>query len=73
MMIDPHFEQAVEDSSNRMLFENQVLTVFEAARWLKVSDRTLRKKISNRSIPFKRIGGRIRFYLPDLIRWLRKE
>lgn len=53
------------------LFDNQILTVKEAAKFLKVSEKTIYKKIRDREIPFKRVGRVIRFHLPELIGWFK--
>jgi excisionase family DNA binding protein len=60
-------------SPSTAIFDNQTLTVKEAAAFLKMSERMIYKKIGTRSIPFRRIGRNIRFYAPDLIAWIRQE
>lgn len=59
-------------NASPQLFENQILTVREAAALLKVSVRTLQKRVSNRTIPFKRIGKCVRFSSSQLIEWIAK-
>lgn len=55
------------------LFENQVLTVKDAAKLLRVTTKTIYKKVRLGEIPHKKVGSEIRFLLPQLIRWLKGE
>jgi excisionase family DNA binding protein len=48
-----------------------VLTVVEAARFLKVSESVVRRLIRERRIPFFKIEGRYLFYRPVLEEWMR--
>lgn len=50
--------------------ENQVLTINEMAKKLKVSNGWLYRKIRSGDIPSIRIGGVIRVMEQDLERWL---
>lgn len=56
------------------LFENQVFTVEEVARLLKVSSKTIYKYVRQETIPFKRLSdGTIRFLLPVLLSWMKGD
>ena len=57
----------------QQFFENQVLTVKEAAKLLRVTTKTIYKKVRHGEIPHKKVGSEIRFLLPQLIRWLKGE
>ena len=53
--------------------ENQVMTVFEAAQFLKVSSKTVYVLVADGRIPHQRIGGSIRFYRSELIKFLKGD
>lgn len=53
-------------------FENQILNVVEAARFLKCSRKTVYRLVSTGELPHKRIGSGIRFLFPELIEWMKK-
>ena len=55
------------------LFQNQILTVSEVAKLLRVSSKTVYKKVRRDEIPHKKIGNKIRFLLPQVMDWLRGE
>lgn len=70
----PHSSQidpAAIDAS-KTLFENQVLTMKEAAALMQVSVRTIQKRIAHGTIPHKRIGKCIRFSRNQLLAWVAK-
>ena len=54
-----------------LIFDNLILDVRDAARFLKLSEKTLYNHLDD--IPHKRIGRSIRFLLPDLTKWLRSQ
>lgn len=58
--------------ASQLLFDNQVLTVPEAAAILRISVRTVRKRIANGTIPHKRIGKCIRFSRNELLAWVER-
>lgn len=58
--------------ASKTLFENQVLTMKEAAALMQVSVRTIQKRIANGTIPHKRIGKCIRFSRDQLLAWVAK-
>jgi excisionase family DNA binding protein len=53
------------------VFENQILTVRDTARLLKCSSKTIYKLVSSGDLPHRRVGGGIRFLLPEVIEWMR--
>jgi excisionase family DNA binding protein len=56
--------------------EKEVLNVAEAARFLGISERTMRQLIAERRVPFARVGGSLRLRRTaseDLIRDRRAE
>jgi excisionase family DNA binding protein len=57
--------------STQQFIENQILTVRETAKLLRVSTKTIYKKVSRDEIPHKKVGGKIRFLLPVLMEWLK--
>jgi excisionase family DNA binding protein len=52
---------------------DMVWTVREAARRLRVSDRTLRKRVRQGVIPHIRFGGKILFPVAALEAWISKQ
>lgn len=52
---------------------NQVMTIREAAEYLKVSVPTVRKLITNNEIPYFQKGQVIRLNRLDVIEWMRNE
>jgi excisionase family DNA binding protein len=53
--------------------KNQLLTVAETCRYLKVSPRTLYRYIQNRQLPGFKLGKEWRFARTDLEQWLRER
>lgn len=48
-----------------------LLTYNEAARLLRIHPVTLRRLVSQRRIPFVKIGRSVRFVLEDLVQWIK--
>jgi excisionase family DNA binding protein len=60
------------------MVDEDVLTYEEAARLLRVSERTLERWVSERAVPFVRLPVRgrwsgVRFLRSELLRWLEKR
>jgi excisionase family DNA binding protein len=53
-------------------FDNQILTVKGAARFLKFSEKTIYKLVKSGKIPFKRVGSEYRFLTSELLEALKK-
>jgi len=53
-------------------FENQILTASEAAKFLKVSMRTLYRRVHSGNIPHKRLGRHLRFSSQALMEWIKE-
>ena len=51
--------------------EEKLLTVDETAKYLNVSKPTIYRKISERLIPFHKMGGRIYFIKNELIKFIK--
>ena len=51
--------------------ENQVMNVSEAAKFLRVSSKTVYVLVADGRIPHQRIGGSIRFYRSELVKFLK--
>jgi len=51
--------------------ENQLLTIQEAAEFLKVTVPSLYSKVSRKEIPVNKPGRRLYFYKNDLLDWVR--
>lgn len=64
---------ATRDSQTGAQVADMVWTVREAARRLKVSDRTLRKRVRQGVIPHIRFGGKILFPVAALETWISKQ
>jgi excisionase family DNA binding protein len=50
--------------------EKEVLNVPEAAQFLGISERSLRRLIAGREVPFARVGGSLRLRRAALLEWL---
>jgi excisionase family DNA binding protein len=50
---------------------SNLLTYDEAAKLLRLHPVTLRRLVSQRRIPFVKIGRSVRFVLEDLIQWIK--
>ena len=50
---------------------DEVLTLFEAAKLLQVSEKTLYLQLKNGKIPHFRIGSQYRFVRSELLSWAR--
>lgn len=48
-------------------------TASDAARFLQVSTRTLRRLIYSQNLPCLRLGSRLRFFPADVFVWLRRR
>ena len=53
--------------------KNELLTVAETCRYLKISPRTLYRYIQERQLPGFKLGKERRFARTDLERWLRER
>lgn len=53
-----------------MTAEKEILSVLEAARFLGVSERSLRRLIAEKQVPFARVGGSLRLRRTALVDWL---
>lgn len=53
--------------------KNELLTVAETCRYLKVSPRTLYRYIKDRQLPGFKLGKEWRFVRTDLERWLQER
>ncbi|GMV48675.1 helix-turn-helix domain-containing protein [Nitrospirales bacterium NOB] len=53
--------------------KNELLTVAETCRYLKISPRTLYRYIQERQLPGFKLGKEWRFARTDLERWLRER
>lgn len=51
-------------------FFDNVLTYQDLTQKLKLSKRALERLVSKSEIPHKRIGRQVRFYWPDIVKWL---
>ena len=58
---------------NRIERSTQVMTIYEAADYLKTSDRTLRRMVHEQSIPTFRVRNRIFIRQTDLDYWIQKQ
>lgn len=54
-----------------LLIENQALTYDELAPLVKMSVRTLQRRVAAGTIPFHKDGGLVRFFWPEIEAWLR--
>jgi excisionase family DNA binding protein len=55
------------------VFEMEIMTVREVARYLCLAESTVYKLVSNGGIPAKKIGGAWRFSRQNIDAWLRDQ
>jgi len=63
--------RTVHNEPERM--ENVVMTVREAARFLRLSETIVRRRIKQRHIPFLRVGNRYLLYRNALEQWIEER
>jgi excisionase family DNA binding protein len=51
--------------------EREVLSLPEAAAFLGIEERTMRRWLTERGVPHAKVGGLLRFRRAALLRWLR--
>lgn len=54
------------------LFEIQILDIKKASNYLGISTKTLYSLVQENAIPYKRVGRKIRFFLPQLVEWVKQ-
>lgn len=52
---------------------NSFMTVNEVAQLLNVAEKTIRKYVFERSIPYFKIGGHVRFDQQKIIEWIKER
>ncbi|MFQ5932737.1 MAG: helix-turn-helix domain-containing protein [Nitrospiraceae bacterium] len=55
------------------LVKDELLTVAETCRYLKIAPRTLYRYIQNQRMPAFKLGKEWRFVRSDLVQWLRQR
>jgi len=60
----------VEAKSTDITSAKEVLTVREVSSYLRLSESIVRRLVKAERMPYKKIGGSIRFYLPAITQWL---
>ncbi len=66
-----NIELLIENLQPKEPDENQLLTIQEAAEFLKVTVPSLYSKVSRKEIPVNKPGRRLYFYKNDLLDWVR--
>jgi len=66
-----HIELLMGNLQPRDPEETQLLTIQEAAEFLKVTGPSLYSKVSRKEIPVNKPGRRLYFYKDDLLAWVR--
>jgi len=52
---------------------NKIMTVDEVSEFLQLSPKTIYQYTSNRTLPFIKIGNRVRFDMQDIMKWLEAQ
>lgn len=52
---------------------SEMIDINECSDLLKISVSTLRKMCMRKEIPFHKFGNRVRFYKPDLAKWIKEN
>jgi excisionase family DNA binding protein len=53
--------------------ESEILTLKQVAKYLKVTDRTIYKLVTDKRIPAFKVGGMWRFSRADIDGWIKKQ
>jgi excisionase family DNA binding protein len=61
------------DPEEELLFNSFIMDVKKASKFLDVSTKTIYKLVAQDEIPYKKVGGKIRFLLSELISWLKER
>lgn len=61
------------DSSDSFQTENSILNVDEAADFMRCSRASVYNRVRNGTIPYIRNGGRVVFWKPDIIDWMKQN
>ena len=64
---------ATERHETAVAEHEEIMTHSEAARFLKVSPRTLYEWVENRMVPFSRAGRLLRYKRSQLLEWLDRQ
>jgi excisionase family DNA binding protein len=65
--------ERVRQIKNRGAAVETYLTIEEVAAYLKVAEKTIRKWVFNREIPFRKIHKAVRFRLSEIEMWIDGE
>jgi excisionase family DNA binding protein len=49
------------------------LTIQEVAKMLRVEEATLRNWVAQRKIPYRKVGGAVRFLLEEILEWTKPD
>lgn len=63
----------VKDQRSSAPLFDKLYTIQDLSKFLSVPVATIRDWVYKRKIPFKKPGRLIRFYLPDIQKWLEKR
>jgi hypothetical protein len=63
--------KASREQRKTQTFQGEILDVSSAAKFLGISEKSLRARVARRMIPFKRWGGRVCFLRGELLDFLR--
>lgn len=63
----------LRQKSDSQTNQREIMTVNEAADYLRFSHHTLREKLAMREIPHYKVGGSIRLRKSDLDKWINKN
>jgi len=67
-------ELKTEDrQSTAKLFDNQLMTIKDLSKFLKVPEPTIRDWKYKKKIPFLKLGRSLRFSFPDISKWLNER
>ncbi len=66
-----HGTKASREQRKAQTFQGEILDVSSTAKFLGISEKSLRARVARRMIPFKRWGGRVCFLRGELLDFLR--
>jgi PTS system nitrogen regulatory IIA component len=62
-----------DDTPEEAMEDDELLTVVEVARWLRITPRTVYRFVHHAQLPHIRVGRGLRFKRADVEAWLRRH
>lgn len=59
-----------EDMLSNSIFDKPILSIDDVANLLQLSEKTIRRKMADKDIPYRKIGGKVRFIRTEIVEWI---